>query len=73
MSLFGLGTEKNATEAKRYFNDAATANYPIAYKYLAYISAQSGEFRTAVVLACRGVLLTWRLRLEDRGHPNLWR
>jgi TPR repeat protein len=73
MSMFGLGVEKNLTTAEMFFSAAAAAGFPIAYTYLANTSALSGKLFKSIIMLGKGYLLTAKLKLRDRSHPNLWK
>jgi TPR repeat protein len=71
-SLFGLAGPPDLKAAKTYFEAAAAEHYPLAYRYLAYIAAQSGRYGQALRLRLREGFEWIKLKLEDPQHPNLW-
>lgn len=73
MSMFGVGVEKNLADAERFFLTAAAGDFPLAYRYLANIAASSGRFARTVEMLAKEFILSLKLRIQDRNHPNLWK
>lgn len=73
MSMFGVGVEKNLADAERFFLVAAAGGFPLAYRYLANIAASSGRFVRTVEMLGKEFILSIKLRIQDRNHPNLWK
>lgn len=73
MSMFGVGVEKNLADAERFFSTAATGGFPLAYRYLANIAASSGKFLRTIEMLGKELILSVRLKIQDRNHPNLWK
>ena len=73
MSMFGVGVEKNLTDAERFFAVAAKGGFPLAYQYMANIAASSGKLIRTIEMLIKELLLTIKLKIEDRNHPNLWK
>jgi TPR repeat protein len=73
MSMFGAGTGENMVDATRFFSSAALGGFPLGYRYLAKIEASSGNFFRAIEALGKGFILTLRLKIQDRNHPNLWK
>lgn len=73
MSMSGVDCEKDLVKAECFFITAAQAGFPIAYRYLAYIAGSSGNFFRSKWLLLRELVLSLRLKIKDRNHPNLWK
>jgi TPR repeat protein len=73
MSMFGIGVEKNLADAERFFLKAAGGEFPLAYRYLANIAAGSGKFFRTFEMLVKEFILSSKLRIQDRNHPNLWK
>ena len=73
MSMFGVGVEKNLTDADRFFSVAAKGGFPLAYIHMANIAASSGSFIRTIAMLVKAFVLTIKLKIEDRHHPNLWK
>jgi len=72
MSMFGNGVEKNLSDAEEYFLRAASAGFPLAYRYLANIAAHSGRLFRTIEMLLKEAFFTIKLKIMDRDHPNLW-
>lgn len=72
MSMFGKGVERNLSDAEEYFLRAASAGFPIAYRYLANIAADSGRLLRTIEMLIKEAFFTIKLKMIDRDHPNLW-
>lgn len=73
MSMFGIGVEKNLVDAERFFSKAANGGFPLAYRYLANIAASSGKFFRTIEMLGKELILSIKLKIQDRNHPNLWK
>lgn len=73
MSMFGTGIEKNLADAERFFSTAAKGGFPLAYRYLANMAASSGKFFRTIEMLGKELILSVRLKIQDRNHPNLWK
>jgi TPR repeat protein len=73
MSMFGVGVEKNLADAERFFSTAAAAGFPLAYRYLANMAASSGRLIRTIEMLSKELILSVKLRIQDRNHPNLWK
>jgi TPR repeat protein len=73
MSMFGVGVEKNLADAEHFFSGAAAGGFPLAYQYLANIAASSGRFIRTIEMLVKGLILSFKLKIQDRNHPNLWK
>lgn len=71
MYMNGVGVEKSLTDAERYFATAAAGGFPQGYGYLASIAASSGRIFRAFNMLAKQLILTVKLKIEDRRHPNL--
>lgn len=73
MNMFGVDRERDLPAAEFFFLSAARAGFPVGYRYLANISASSGHFFRTIGLLCKEAILSIKLKIIDRNHPNLWR
>jgi TPR repeat protein len=72
MSMFGIGVEKNLSDAEQFFLTAARGGFPLGYRYLANIAASSGNFSRTIKMLWKELVLSVKLKIQDRNHPNLW-
>jgi TPR repeat protein len=73
MYMHGHGVGKDVAAAERYFIAAGEADFPLAFHYLARSSFLRGDYRRCLGYLVREQRLRFRLRRQDRSHPNLWK
>lgn len=72
MSMVGLGTEKDLTEATRCLEIAADSRISAAYRYLAVTAASTGQFLKAMRWAQQGISVFVKNKLLERKEEKLW-
>jgi TPR repeat protein len=73
MSLYGQGAGRDYRIAEQYLLAAASADFPVAYRYLAVAAFKERRYLNGLLHLLKEYRMRFKLRRQDPDHPNLWK